>query len=178
MSKEWRPVVGYEGFYDVSDIGEVRSVERVVACGKGVRVVPGSVLKPQINEWGYENVCLSKNNKKQNRQVHRIVAEAFINPCGGEQINHIDGNKRNNTTSNLEWCTGSENVKHAYENGLHPKVRPILIVETGEVCKSMSEAARRVKGNCEGIKRCLSGRNKTHKGFHFSDVPYGGTDHE
>ena len=102
----WKDSEGYEGLYQVSSLGRVRSLPRASTAGK--------VLVMPIKN-GYPTVCLSKNNEKKTRQVHRLVAEAFIsNTQGKTEVNHIDGNKTNNAIENLEWVTRSENESHAY----------------------------------------------------------------
>lgn len=163
----WKPVVGFEGLYEVSNTGVVKSLFRTVKSKGSKKVVPERILKPRLDEWGYEGVSLCKNGKQYGKLVHRLVAEAFISPFGGDQVNHIDGNKLNNRVENLEWCTGSENMKHAYKNGLHTKVKAVRAVELNMVFPSISEAARYVDGKVSGIWRCLSGRNKAHRGYHF-----------
>jgi hypothetical protein len=164
------PVKGFEGLYEVSENGDVISLERTVQNRGRMMRVKGTVLKPSENDWGYKIVNLYKDGKQHGKQVHRLVAEAFIYPFSGEQVNHIDGNKYNNSVENLEWCSGSENMEHAYKNGLHSKATPVRIVELDTVFPSISEAARYVDGKVSGIWRCLSGRNKTHRGYHFE--PY------
>lgn len=115
MNDSWRPVVGYEGLYEVSNCGRVRSVSRTVKCGAKQRMVSERILKPSISNAGYHTVGLSKNGVSATSRVHRLVAMAFVpNPDGKSEVNHIDGNPRNNTPSNLEWCTHSENMLHAY----------------------------------------------------------------
>lgn len=166
----WMPVKGFEGLYEVSENGDVLSVARTVPNRGRMMKVKGTVLKQSTNDWGYQIVNLYKDGKQHCRQIHRLVAEAFIHPFSGEQVNHIDGNKFNNSVENLEWCSGSENMEHAYKNGLHSKAMPVRIVELDMVFPSISEAARFVDGKVSGIWRCLSGRNKTHRGYHFE--PY------
>jgi hypothetical protein len=153
---EWKAIPGYEGCYEVSDCGDVKSIRK-----------NGGLLKPWIDCWGYPNVCLHKDGKPNKKKVHRIVAETFLYPFSGEQVNHKDGNKMNNSVDNLEWCNGSENMNHAYRNGLHSKVKPVRIVELGMNFGSVSEAARYIGGNHVGIMRCLDGKRKTHRGYHF-----------
>jgi hypothetical protein len=116
MKEIWRPVVGYEGFYEVSNLGNVRSIDRVDSQGQ---MRHGRVRKLLLNKVGYLYVGISVNNKKANLNVHRLVAKAFIpNPDNKPQVNHIDGNKTNNVVSNLEWATISENTLHAYKTKL------------------------------------------------------------
>lgn len=103
----WRDVVGYEGFYQISDKGELFSVRR------------NRIIKPNIGMDGYRKMVLSVNNKRQTVRIHRLVAEAFIpNPSNKQFVNHKDGNKLNNSVDNLEWVTAWENAIHASKNGL------------------------------------------------------------
>lgn len=155
---EWRSVLGYEGRYEVSSCGDIRNVR-----DKNY----GKVLRSWVDSWGYPSVCLYKHGKPQHKRVHRVVAEVFVYPFVGEQVNHIDGNKSNNSVENLEWCNGSQNMSHAYKNGLHKKAKPVKIVELGIVFPSIEDAARHINGKHSGIMRCIKGRNKTHRGYHF-----------
>ncbi|WP_235995148.1 NUMOD4 domain-containing protein [Secundilactobacillus yichangensis] len=121
MKEIWKPVVGYEQYYLVSNLGRVKSKPRKVHFGKQSRSVGNNILKFNDNGHGYMQVTLSVNNHHKNLYVHRMVAEAFIpNPLKVEQINHIDANKWNNKVSNLEWVTSKENIDHAIKNGLTP----------------------------------------------------------
>lgn len=113
----WKDIQDYEGRYQVSNLGRVKSIERLDSIG---RHVSEKILKPTLEEWGYYCVILYKESKKRYYQIHRLVAQAFIpNHQNKPQVNHIDGNKINNHVENLEWVTGSENVQHAYNNNLH-----------------------------------------------------------
>lgn len=112
----WKDVKDFEGLYQISNTGKVRSLKRNNTNGK--------ILKSAFNYKGYEVVYFSKNNKKYVRKIHRLVAESFIpNLNHKEQVNHIDGNKANNNVDNLEWCTCRENIIHAYRNNLFEKQR-------------------------------------------------------
>lgn len=105
--QEFRPVKNFEGKYLVSPCGAIYSTRS------------RRMLKPRLTEKGYLTVELWENYKRKVARIHRIVAEAFIeNPYNLKEINHKDGNKQNNNIANLEWCTRSENLKHAYKNGL------------------------------------------------------------
>lgn len=118
---QWLPVKGYEELYEVSDTGEVRSVDRVLSVtNQKERLFKGRVLLQTINKQvQYKQVSLWKENKGTSYYVHRLVAEAFIpNPEGKPEVNHIDGNRQNNHISNLEWVTSGENSLHASKTGL------------------------------------------------------------
>lgn len=111
----WKDVKGYEGLYRLNNNGEVFSVDRYIVYSSGVKALhKGRRLKTDSLR-GYERVVLSKGGKAKRFQLHRLVAMNFIeNPNNKEQVNHIDGNKKNNRLSNLEWCTAQENEIHSY----------------------------------------------------------------
>ena len=112
----WKPVNGYDGMYEVSNHGRVRSYAtyRGVKHRETPRIMTGAKTLS-----GYHFVKFTYNGKKPCPKRHRLVAEAFIpNPENKPEINHVDGNKDNNHVSNLEWCTGQENKDHAIKNGL------------------------------------------------------------
>lgn len=113
--EEWRVIEGTNGRYEVSNTGKVRSMNYHKT---------GLVkeLKQKIDKYGYCTVILHINGKQKYPSVHRLVAKAFIpNPDNKPQVNHISGNKKDNSIDNLEWCTVSENVKHAFDIGLKEK---------------------------------------------------------
>lgn len=120
MNEEWKDIKGYEGLYQVSSLGRVKNLERYVrAKNNSLRKNKEKILSFFINKNGYQEATLSKNSKKRLHRVNRLVAEAFIpNPENKPQVNHKDGNKLNNRVNNLEWCTRSENMIHAWKNGL------------------------------------------------------------
>jgi hypothetical protein len=109
--EEWKDVVGYEGAYQVSNAGQVRSVERLVGHVSGGALRKGRLLKQWLNNSGYPQVGLSNGNKVRNREVHRLVVDAFLGPA--VEINHIDGNKQNNRLENLEKSSRSHNMRHS-----------------------------------------------------------------
>lgn len=117
----WKDIKGYEGLYQVSDHGRVRSMDRLIKYSNGIIAKhKGKLLKfdkSKENKRGqfYLRVTLSKEDKQKRLQVHRIVAKHFIDKVKGKNIiNHIDGNPENNHFSNLEWCTYSENEYHSF----------------------------------------------------------------
>ena len=117
----WLPVKDYEGIYEVSNTGDLRSKDRKVKTWFGVRTCGGKPVCGEVNRDGYRRVHMSeaKTGKKDRVYLHRLVASAFIeNPLNKPCINHKDGNKLNNSVDNLEWVTHQENVIHEYATGL------------------------------------------------------------
>jgi hypothetical protein len=123
MKKEiWKDINGFEGIYQVSNLGRVKSVKRTCnrSFGHG-RAVPEKMLSA-VKRNKYLAVTLWMLNSKSMHSVHRLVAAAFLpNPENKATVNHIDGNKMNNHVENLEWATHSENSIHAFDNGLRAK---------------------------------------------------------
>lgn len=166
----WKDVVGYEGLYEVSNLGGVRSAGRL-ARGRSdsMRLLKPRVLKPNIGTTGYYFVNLCKHGRQRSTRVHRLVAEAFIaNPGGLPFVNHKDGVKTNNRMDNLEWCTCQYNTLHAHRIGLVKNNRPVMDADTGEVFYSESECARVIGGTQSNVRRCaeqnLHGGNHKYKG--------------
>ena len=107
--EEWKPMQGSEGWYEVSNTGRIRRAE------PGKKAVVGRILLQQVNHRGYMQVRLSMRCKKKTITVHRAVAAAFVGEIkNDDEVNHIDGNKRNNVAENLEIVSRSENMKHAH----------------------------------------------------------------
>lgn len=119
MGEIWNHIKGFEGCYEVSNLGSIRSVTRIIAQKNGKsKKINGRILKTQHYPNGYQYVCLSVNSICRNILIHRLVAEHFVdNPFNKPEVNHKDLNKNNNVYSNLEWCTHSENHKHLYNSG-------------------------------------------------------------
>ncbi|MDM3894746.1 NUMOD4 motif-containing HNH endonuclease [Mycobacterium intracellulare] len=119
LHEAWRPVVGWEGLYEVSDQGRVRSVERIVQFGSQTRTVRSTILKPGETTKGALYVVLS-NGRPKNRRVHQLVLEAFVGPCPpGMEGCHWDDDKKNNALTNLRWDTHSANELDKVRNGGH-----------------------------------------------------------
>lgn len=166
IEETWVPVAGYEGLYEVSNTGKIKSVK-------------AQKLMKQHQNRGYLISHICKKGKHFNLKIHRAVAEAFIpNPEGKREVNHIDGNKMNNHSSNLEWVTPSENIRHARENGLSwlGKNNPVtskavdMFTKDGEYIKtfpSFMEANRETGVSRANIQGCCVGRYgcKTAGGF-------------
>jgi len=117
----WKDIPGYEGLYKVSNLGNIKSLKRLfLHQGKRLLQINERILKPLVYKKGYPMVGIFKDGVTKKAYIHRLVAQTFIpNPENKQQVNHKDGNKQNNTASNLEWCTQSENIQHAFKTGLN-----------------------------------------------------------
>lgn len=169
----WKSIVGYEGLYEISNEGNVRSLFQ-----RSNRWKPG-ILKPQKDKDGYLQVKLCKDGKGKVMKVHRLVAQAFIpNPLNLETVNHKDENKQNNAVSNLEWLSmkdnlnyGTHNQRVAEANVNHPKKsKPVQMSDksTGELLATYPSAheAKRVTGIAHSsICKCCLGKYKSAGGY-------------
>lgn len=120
----WKEIKGYEGLYEISNYGEVRSLDRCIVKSNGVKQhKKGRMMVPVKNSDGYLIIKLSKNKKRKSIAVHRLVAEAFIDYPADEskvyEVNHIDCNRENNNVDNLEWITHIDNVRYSIKNKNH-----------------------------------------------------------
>jgi len=181
---EYKEIKGFEGLYAINIQGNVKSIERIVNCGSnGVRKIPEKIKKiGAVN--GYPSVNLFKESKCYPHHIHRLIAIHFIpNPDNLPIINHKNGIKTDNRIENLEWCTYSDNITHAYENGLREKISPLkgrfnehhpkskkiaqfnldgtFMREWG----SSKEVNRQLGFNNHNIRNCANGRIKTAYGF-------------
>lgn len=169
----WKPVVGYEGRYEVSNEGVIRSLDVAVRCrGTGIRVHKGKLLPCRANNRGYLTVNLTKDNITKSFLVHRAVAEAFIpNFFALPQVNHKDGNKGNNDVSNLEWVTDDENKAHssiAVGGTQRPKKAvKVVCVASGKAMTfdGLREAERALLLDHKCSLKVLQGKQSVHKGY-------------
>lgn len=153
----WRDIKGFEGRYQVSNLGRVKSLARRM-------VVKDRILKPFGNNKGYKCVHLWNIQHKE-PLVHRLVAEAFINnPDNKKEVNHIDGNPLNNKVENLEWVSHKENMLHSHRvlhqrtvKGMVINNKPVKCLDTGEVFVSASEAARQKGCSQSNITKVVLG---------------------
>lgn len=121
MEEIWKDVIGYEGFYKISNIGNYKSLDREVTRKDGfiVKIKGRSKLFISTDKLGYKRAGLSIKNHKVHHSLHRLVAKHFIpNPNDLEEVNHKDGDKANNYAGNLEWISRSGNIKHSYDSNL------------------------------------------------------------
>ena len=166
MKENWRDIKGYEGLYKVSNLGRIKSIRNNI------------YLKPNLQSNGYLRISLSKNGKVQYKNIHRLVAEAFIkNDNEYPIINHIDGNKLNNNVDNLEWCSYQHNNKEAIRLKLNvakkgkDNHRSKVITQydkNGNFIKQwdyMSMITKELGYDYTSISKCCSGKQKTSYGY-------------
>ena len=151
-------IPGYEGYYQVSNHGNVKSLDRVIKEKTGkTQTLKGRVLKQRVNPSGYCYVGLRKNGNRATFAIHQVVAQAFLDNLENKPIvNHINGVKTDNNISNLEWATYSENLSHAYSTGLRRSVSAQAVGEKNYKRKLKPEQVIE-------IKRLLAAGNMTHK---------------
>lgn len=158
----WENIPNYEGFYEISCNGIVRSIKRSIQIKNTYRTYPSKIISTRINNSGYLEVRLSKNGKTKTTFVHRLLAQTFIpNPCEKKIVNHKNGIKQDNSLSNLEWVTQSENITHAVVSGLIKKIGKRVINEkTKKEFLSIRDAARSIKIPYSTCKNYLNGNRK------------------
>lgn len=171
MNEIWKDVAGYEGKYQVSNLGNVRSLAKYRQTED-----PDGLLKARLRA-NYLSVHLSTGHKFKNKPIHRLVAEAFVpNPNGYTEVNHIDENKMNNRADNLEWCTRIHNmnagtvgqrISAIQINGSHSKPIDQYTLDGEFVAHypSMSEAKRQHGYSPINIRRCIIGKNHHAYGY-------------
>ena len=175
----WKDIKDYEGLYQVSNMGRVKSLERTVWNGRGYRIIPEKILKGLDNGYGYLFVILCKEGKDKNCRINRLVAQAFLpNPDNLPIINHKDEDKYNNHMDNLEWCS------HSYNNTYNDRAKkagkklskPVFSVdkESGLIMwwSSAREAERCTGINSSNIIKCCKGKMKScgnHYWFYADD---------
>lgn len=174
VTEVWKDIVGYGGVYQVSNFGNVRSVDREVRCKNSLRQYKGKNLVSVMDNHGYMRVLLSVAGKRKIKQVHRLVAEAFLpNPENLPEVNHKDENPTNNHADNLEWCTKIYNLEYGTgrERSVqaHKKAVQQYDLDGNLVAEfdGVNSAARAIDkpNDATAITKCCSGKNKTAHGF-------------
>lgn len=176
---EWRDINGYEGYYEVSNTGEIRSVDRLIESitGKVYHRKP-RIINQRVNKGGYKSVVLSKDGKSKTHLVHRLVASAYIsNPNNYPQINHKDEDRQNNCVENLEWCDSKYNCNY----GTHKEKLSNMFINSPIYSKSVLQYKDDVlikkwvsMKECErngfdhsAISKCCQGKQIAHKGYRW-----------
>lgn len=163
----WKEISGYEGYFEVSNLGNFRSKDRVIKYkSNGTRLYPGKFLKTETIVEGYQRIVLMKEAIKKRYMCHRLVAQEFVpNPDNKPYVNHINGNKADNRAENLEWVTQSENELHSHSvlgntmrgKTYSKKVEAIFPKEGDRIVfNSMSDAIKFLRVGCiEGLKKSI-----------------------
>lgn len=183
MKEEWKPITDYEDSHEVSNLGRVRSLNRVVMGGSrwGAHQErkKGKIIAQFTNRDGYKCVHIKKNKHQKEFKVHRLVALAFFGEpkTPNMEVNHIDGDKANNTVSNLEWVTHEDNIRHNfnvlgydYTGRLGRAGRLIQCTDTGELFPSATEVARKYGGTQGGVWYALSRGNGSYYGKRYKYI--------
>ncbi len=175
MKEIWKDIKNYEGLYQISNFGNVKSLEKYRYNGKKYYTQKEKILKQQVDKNGYKVIVLHRNKEIQAFKIHRLVAQAFIpNPKDKAEVNHIDGNKANNNIHNLEWVTTKENVHHAFKNHLVSQHNNTSVEQyslDGTLLKkwnSISEAQRELKlkkSAISNISACCQHQKPTAFGY-------------
>lgn len=151
MKEIYKDIEGYEGLYQVSNYGNVKSL------------ISKKVLKP-LEVKGYLQIGLHKDKKKKLYKIHRLVADTFLdNPNKYEEVNHIDEDKTNNNVTNLEWCTHFYNINYSQS-------KKVMCIETGLIYTSTMEVERVLGFSRQNISSTCKGKYKTMYGFHWKYV--------
>lgn len=169
----WKDVPEFEGCYQVSNEGRIKSLERYVnVCGGGKRLLPERIIKPTVCRNGYLELQASRKGKKKVFLLHRLVAMLFIeNPDNLPEVNHKDENRINCSAKNLEWCTSKYNANYGTRNErcAAPQRRPVKqYTKEGKLIrewKSIKDASRECNFDDSAIIRCCKGKQKTSYGF-------------
>lgn len=178
MEEIWKDIDGYEGLYQVSNLGRIKSLYRITCID---RHIPEKILRPALSR-GYLGVALHKNMKQKTFTIHRLVAIAFLPKIENKtHVNHKDGNKLNNNVENLEWCSQLENNRHCFDVlgkmswRMGMSIKPINAkqiiqidkITNNEICKyeSLMDAERKTGIQFKNIHKVCNNKRKTAGGF-------------
>ena len=183
MVEIFKDIPGYEGLYQASNLGRIKSLSIFYHSGfenRAIKERPERIVSSSYNWGGYERVCLANGKKRKSFLVHRLVAITFLKkPVGLDFINHKNGNKKDNRLENLEWCNRSQNIRHAIEIGLKPTAKGAdsklakkvyQVDENGNIIKEFPscKTAYKTIGICSAsLLRVLNGEWEQVKGLHF-----------
>ena len=174
VDERWKPIDGYQGIYEVSNLGRVRSIGRTIVCKNGMKkTIRPKILARKKHRNGYVSSMLCVNGVQKRILIHRAVASAFVpNPNGYPEVNHKDEDKENNESSNLEWCTKSYNntygtlpARKALRFG-----KPVNQIKDGVIVATYPSAmeAHRVTGITPGgISGCCRGEIRSSGGYQW-----------
>jgi len=146
----WKRIDGHDNSFEISSCGKVRSLDRMVKYSDGrERFYAGRELRLQADKRGYMTVDIFKDGKRKNEKVHRLVAKSFVDGFSEikNTVNHVDGDKKNNSYENLEWCSAKENAKHAKETGL------MKSCDKHYKSKFTNEEVLKIRRECEGGRK-------------------------
>lgn len=169
MMEVWKDIENYEGIYQVSNYGRVRSLSRTIICGGYPRKLKGRILNDNIDAHGYTYYFLYKDGISKRFKGHRLVAKAFIeNPHNYNFINHKDENKRNNKATNLEWCNPTYNLNYGTRSQKYMKPIVMINPKNGEVIRkfnSLKQAESELNISHSKISNVCYGKRKTAGGY-------------
>lgn len=175
MKEIWKDIVGYEGLYQASNFGRIKTVAHWQTYANGNRhFYKERIRAPGVGATGYLSIRLGSRGREAG--VHRFVAETFIPRVPGKNdVNHIDGNKANNRADNLEWVDRKENMRHCRDvlrKKTGKKKVPVLCVETGESFKSLTEASAAKKVNIGHLSEAINKKRGIAGRYHWQRLSH------